>query len=398
MLHFISKDKLINSVFLLPLLWMATGMLWDGDGDMRLVPIVLVSMFVPMIFFKFNCIAFNFSHNPWTKLLLLSSFFGMVAYMSYGFDSRELRATLVVLFLLLSLPQSLFRKRYLQWFLLISSISCVLYGYKYQIISDLERGQWPVNAIPFSTICGLIFISSIGLKITKYTGKLQLVIYSSSLLSLIGMILSQSRGPLLSISLVLFSLVGVLFFFRNKLMLILSLVVVVSIGGIISQTSLVSERIERTYNEYQAIQKGELNTSIGIRLQMYKIALDLWKEKPILGYGKKIKDKFNDLEQEGFITPKVNELISMTFHNGYLDKFVLYGILGGTIFILFIIVPIYLSYPFSLQEGSFLLWGPAVFLALCNLTDAPFINAQAAVYYMFFIGYIYMMLSEEKGH
>lgn len=396
MLHFISKDKLINSVFLLPLVWMATGMLWDGDGDMRLVPIVLVSMFVSIIFFKFNCIAFNFSRNPWTKLLLLSSLFGTTAYMTYGFDSRELRATLVVLFLLLTLPKSLFSKRYLQWFLLLSSISCALYGYEYQFITKLARGNWPINAIPYATICGLLLITSVGFIIDDYSGKSKLSLSTSAVFSMLGVILSQSRGPLLSIFLVLFSFYCLLFFFRNKLVLFLSSFLILLFGTVLSQTSLVGERIERTYSEYQAIQKGELNTSIGIRLQMYSIALDLWKEKPILGYGEKVKDKFNEMESEGLITSKVNRLISMTFHNGYLDKFVLYGVLGGAIFLLFIMFPIYHSFQFSLHEGSFLLWGPAVFLALCNLTDAPFINAQAAVYYMFFIGYIYMMLSEEK--
>lgn len=129
---------------------------------------------------------------------------------------------------------------------------------------------------------------------------------------------------------------------------------------------------------------------------MYNIAFVLWKEKPIFGYGKEIKNEFDRLEAEKAITPWFNRLISMTFHNGYLDKFVLYGIPGGLIFLTFLFYPIYLSRQYSLKEGSALLWAPALFMILCNLTDAPFINAQATIYYMFIIGAVSMMLKNEK--
>ncbi|UUM30485.1 O-antigen ligase family protein [Vibrio japonicus] len=396
MFHSISKDKLVTGVFFIPLIWMATGMLWDGDGDMRLVPIVLLSMVVSISFYKFKYVALNLKNNFWIKLLVVSGVFGTIAYFTYGFDSRELRATLVVLFLLLILPNNFYQQRYFQWFLLLSSISCALYGYKFQFLTGSARGYWPINAIPYATICGLVLISSLGLLISKYHGKLILTVCTSSLLSFFGLVLSQSRGPLISIFVVLFFLIFLLFFFRSKLTLVVSLSFLVLCGFFLSKTSLVNDRISSTYNEYESIKRGEFNTSIGIRLQMYSIAFDLWKEKPILGYGKKIKDRFDELEREGTITPYVNKLVSMTFHNGYLDKFVLYGFFGGVVFLLFIIFPIYLSFQYSLQEGGFLLWGPAVFFSLCNLTDAPLINAQAAVYYLFFIGFSVLMLKKKE--
>ena len=213
---------------------------------------------------------------------------------------------------------------------------------------------------------------------------------------MIGLLLSQSRGPLISILLVVSLSLLYVSFKKNK-----SLSVYVLIGLILStlsfsQLPIVQGRIDSTVREYNLIKAGDYSTSIGIRLQMLLIGNELWKSKPILGYGKNIKKEFNRLESEKRINSTVNTLISMTFHNGYVDKFVLYGVLGGSIFLMFLAYPIWLSREYSFQNGAALLWPPALFVAICNISDAPFINAQAAIYYMFIIGSVTMMLSNEK--
>lgn len=187
-------------------------------------------MVVSISFYKFKYVALNLKNNFWIKLLVVSGVFGTIAYFTYGFDSRELRATLVVLFLLLILPNNFYQQRYFQWFLLLSSISCALYGYKFQFLTGSARGYWPINAIPYATICGLVLISSLGLLISKYHGKLILTVCTSSLLSFFGLVLSQSRGPLISIFVVLFFLIFLLFFFRSKLTLVVSLSFLVLCG------------------------------------------------------------------------------------------------------------------------------------------------------------------------
>ncbi|TFH92971.1 O-antigen ligase family protein [Vibrio ouci] len=391
-----SRNKLTSLLFLAPAFWITTGMLWDGDGDMRLVPIVLAIAVISIFRFRFEVIKDNFKNSFWIKLLLINGLFGAIAYELYGFDSRELRATLIMLFLFLAIPKSFYAKNRLQWFLLVAAISCSLYGYYYQVTVTLERGQWPINAIPFATICGLVATSSFGLLFSRFDQKKVPILIISFSLSIVGLLLSESRGPLISLIAVVFLILSYVAYKSHKAMLICVLLgLIVTCYGM-SKIPLVKNRIEGTIQELNVIHKGNYTSSIGIRLQMVGIGFELWQQKPVFGFGKDIKVEFDRLESEARINSYVNRLISMTFHNGYLDKFVLYGVVGGGIFLTFLFYPIWLSRVYSTENGSALLWAPALFIAICNLSDAPFINAQAAIYYMFIIGSVTMMLSNEK--
>ena len=396
MLEFTNRKKLTSLLFLTPIIWMSTGMLWDGDGDMRLVPIVLIVAVVSIALFRFEIVKGNFKNSFWIKLLLVNSLFGLLAYEIYGFDSRELRATLIVLFMFLFTPRKYYTKSMMQWFLLASSFSCLFYSLYYQVYIDLDRGHWPINAIPFATICGLILFTSIGLILTGFEGKVRRLLFLSVFLSLISLILTQSRGPLIA-QFVVFSIFTIIYSYsKERKVVIFVLFCFILSSYLVVKLPLVQSRVESTIQEYHRIQDGDFGSSIGIRFQMIDIGKELWLKKPLVGYGKDIKLEFDRLEQEGRITPNVNRLISMTFHNGYLDKFVMYGSLGGGIFLTFLIYPIWLSRFYTIKNGSSLLWGPALFILICNFSDAPFINAQAAIYYMFIIGSVTMMLSNER--
>lgn len=396
MSELINKNKLTPLLFLAPVIWMATGMLWDGDGDMRLVPIVLAITAISIFLFRFDVIKDNFKNSFWIKLLFINGFFGVIAYKIYGFDSRELRATLSICVLLLVTPKSLYTKKAMQWFLFVAAVSCALYGYYYQIHINYLRNDWPVNAIPFATICGLISISSISLIVSDFNGKNFLLLIFACFLSMTGLLLSQSRGPLIATIVIVSCLYLYVSYRKSKALTICVLISIFTFTWGISKLPVIQERIEVTIGEYNLIQQGDYGTSVGIRLQMLEIGVDLWKVRPLFGFGKDIKSEFDRLESEKRITPAVNRLISMTFHNGYMDKFVLYGVVGGIIFLTFIIYPIWKSKEFALEGGSSLLWAPALFVSICNLSDAPFINAQAAIYYMFIVGSVTMILSNEK--
>lgn len=391
-----SSNKFLSALFLPPVLWMSTGMLWDGDGDMRLVPIVLVIVALSLFLFRFDVVKDNFGNSFWIKLLIVNAIFGSVAYKVYGFDSRELRATFTMLFLFLSIPKGFYTVSNIQWFSFLSSLSCLSYGYYYQFISVLGRASWPVNAIPFATICGMVALLSLGLLVSSFECKNRTIVFLSFVFSLLGLIASQSRGPLIAaITVVIVFLSFFVYKKRNLVLMMFMSVLFILLCGLY-KVPVIKERIEWTISEYNLIQEGDYSSPIGIRLQMLQVASELWIENPVLGYGKNIKSEFDHLEKEGRITTAVNKLISMTFHNGYVDKFVLYGGLGGVVFLTFIIYPIWKARKYSIDRGATLLWPPAVFIAMCNLSDAPFINAQAAIYYMFIIGAVTMMLSNEK--
>lgn len=391
-----TNNKLTSLLFLISSFWIATGMLWDGDGDMRLVPIVLSLVITSVLVSRFHIIKNNFKNNFWIKLLAINGLFGLIAYEIYGFNSRELRATLVIFLLFLTTPRNLYTKSAMQWFLFVSSLSCALYGYYYQHVENLLRGYWPINAVPFATISGLILLSSVSLLLTTFKNKNYYIITFSIFFSVLALLFSESRGPIIS-SLIVFSMIVLYYSYKKSKLFALCMFLAIIISMLFaSKLAVVEKRIHATNYEYSLIKRGIYDSSLGVRLQMFDIAIELWKVRPMLGYGTNVEKEFGRLESEGVINDNVHRLISMTFHNGYLDKFVLYGVFGGGIFLIFLIYPIWKARCYGVEEGSTLLWAPALFISICNLSDAPFINAQAAIYYMFIIGSVIMILSNEK--
>lgn len=398
MSNIINREKVFSLAYYLPLLWVSTGMIWDGDGDMRMVPIVLLAVFVSLYQHRGRVFLDNLNDSFWVKLLLVNAIFGAVSYWYHGFDSRELRATIVVFFYLSFVPRRIYTYQLLQYFLLVSSVSALLFACYFNPYLNMARGVWPVNAIPFGSICGMISILSVFLLYKKYDDKLILLPLISFLFSFSALILSESRGPILS--LVMIVLVLLLFF--NQLARgykMASLMGFALILALAFNSSYVQKRIQATIGEVHNIERGNLETSIGYRLQMHKIAYQLFKESPILGHGHggQLNERIEKWHDEGIISAELARLMTMTFHNGLTEKLVMYGTIGGVIFLFFMCYPIYFATRYRLDAETFGFWGSACFIILCNVTEATFINPQAMIFYTLPVGLLIFISHQERA-
>lgn len=91
----------------------------------------------------------------------------------------------------------------------------------------------------------------------------------------------------------------------------------------------IHQRMWMIYSDLAVFSSGNVDTSIGVRLQLWKAAFHLIAENPFLGVGADGFGKAMDmLSASGFITPIAAELGKGEVHNEILAQTVRFGVLG----------------------------------------------------------------------
>jgi len=91
----------------------------------------------------------------------------------------------------------------------------------------------------------------------------------------------------------------------------------------------IHQRLWMIYSDLAVFSSGNVDTSIGVRLQLWKAAFHLIAENPFLGVGADGFGKAMDiLSASGFITPIAAELGKGEVHNEILAQTVRFGVLG----------------------------------------------------------------------
>ncbi|MBX3596992.1 MAG: O-antigen ligase family protein [Rhizobiaceae bacterium] len=147
------------------------------------------------------------------------------------------------------------------------------------------------NPLVFATVivvaicvvcCGILLMN------TRY----RRVLAGAAICGAMALILSQSRSPMaiLAVNLVvLFAVFGRMGRLRR---LWVPIVAVLLIAGTVISTGVqvpyVSSRFEQISEDWQEItDKGDYSSSSGIRLAIWEIGIDMWKESPWFGHGRR---------------------------------------------------------------------------------------------------------------
>jgi O-antigen ligase len=153
--------------------------------------------------------------------------------------------------------------------------------------------------------------------------------------------LTGSRGGWVALPFILF----IWFYFRSsskpwlKIGLAASLALVICIASYFAVHAIRS-RIDLIYTDLLAFSSGNLDTSIGIRLQLWKAALHLFWENPFFGIGADgFKPATQALAASGYITPSAGEFGGAEVHNEILAHLVRFGIFGLISILLVYFVP-----------------------------------------------------------
>ncbi|PMG80635.1 hypothetical protein BCU83_10655 [Vibrio breoganii] len=390
------KQTISDNLLYLPLLWIATGMFGVDKGDKILLIVVAVCVLVSISINKLSIIKHNWKSNPWIKWLIALIIFGVISDLVHGFGSRELRALETAALFLLCIDFSKIKINRIITLLVVASLSSLFIAYFYSNIQSTDRRVWPVNAIPFASYITLLIGFSIALISYSKLKWQKAWLFVAVAVGLGALVITESRGPLLALccTIVALGLYALLLGKLNYKLVGLG-TVLVSIA-LIASLPYLQPRYEQTVSEVNQIMKGNDQTSIGLRLSLYKVGLNMIAEKPVLGHGKDpLADKWDQMLKNKEITPKEKAVLGWNFHNNFIEKGVVSGLLGIATMFLWLGLPLVYAWKNHRQHFVLLSTPPLLYFLAC-FTDTPATNGSSYVTYLMFVGLVIAYLNNDK--
>jgi len=212
---------------------------------------------------------------------------------------------------------------------------------------------YPIQFGNLSILLGFLCLPSLAwAKQQKHSRLWKILLILGAILGLTASILSQTRGGWIAIPVILL----ILFFASSQSLslkkLVLFSVIFISFSSLlyfVPQTGI-KTRVGESINDLTLFQSGNNKTSIGTRFALWKTALTLTKEKPILGFGE--IGYLDALKQRVDRGEAPEHLLNFNHvHNDYLDALVKRGIVGLVALLLFYSVPFIYYFRFIKSES-----------------------------------------------
>lgn len=368
----------------LPLLWAVSGMFIISGGDKILVAIITTSILIKIIghLLKFDPIEINYGII--TKILLIMAVYSSLKYYGNGYSSSEIRVLVSSLFYaLLSFP----KKTPIKSLIIIGSLSSVFVLLQTVFVmneSNWNRMQLPLNAIPYANYSALIsillFVAILSIKENrfKYLSILGLVCYS------IVILIVDTRGTWLAL-IATYSVIAALYIYNRRSWKLAGSIILSFIALAIICYPIVEDRIDRSQKEVALLLQGNLDSSWGIRVQLWKAGYQIFSDNPSLtGLGQSAHLKLiQDMYKEGKVRASLARFDNKNFHNSIVDRTVKYGVFGLALYLSIIVTPIYYGLKQNLNHHCLLLIALPVFIFTAGLTYIPLSHPGTYFVYLF---------------
>ncbi|MCF8780178.1 O-antigen ligase family protein [Vibrio sp. IRLE0018] len=255
--------------------------------------------------------------------------------------------------------------------LLVATIYSLIYVAYNNKIDYIHKSQWIVTASTISAITvSIVAISIYELLTQKNNFYCKLLLTSIVSFGILASLISETRSGWLS--LIITSLLTIILT-RKKVIIHLKnnklASFFIAVMSIIIIYVIIDDRVASTLDNLEKISSGEALESIGLRLEMWKSAFIITQGNYLLGLGSDFKKVMLDYANAGEISSAFLTWHPNHLHNEYLDRFVKQGVLGLSVFF------IYISYSIKLASESKESM-PAVILIVsllaCGLTDRSF--------------------------
>lgn len=390
------ENTLTNTLILLPIYWLFSGMLVMNSGDKPMVAMAVISIFATLLTYGLTSAKANIRHDKTLWLLLVMTGYATFSYYYHGLSSREIRALITASLFLLFFPKQLLTMGRLQILALIGSIFALAATYYFGQYLGMVRWQWPINAIPLATmsaVFGLISVTS--LFTAPRTRKNITFSLLAIFFSLGAVLLSQTRGVWLGYAIV--TGIVVITLNRGKVLNIRSIAIAIALLSItgFSLKPVISERLAQTQYEINSIITGNLNTSFGLRLQMWMLSPEMLNNDWLIGLGNDHVNKFKELTAEGQVSSALAGFKPAHYHNQYIDRSIKNGLIGLAILLALLSFPVYSSMKLS-RDRRFTILSISLLYAIASLTDVPFNHTQTLLLYLIIISSVNMQPNTEK--
>jgi O-antigen ligase len=242
----------------------------------------------------------------------------------------------------------------------------------------------PLNPIPYSNFIGLLSIITLYL---CYISKSKLLSFFSALnfiLLSMNVILVDTRGTWLALIAVYIIIISLVFIKkRNWKFICASLLLFSSILSL--SYPIIESRIERSIEEVNLLSSGNLDSSWGIRLQLWMVGYSIITNNPSwLGLGQDTHIKIiKDMYKEGQVRSSLAQFDNKNFHNSIIDRTVKYGFIGTLLYFSTLLVPfIYGLRNFDSDYSPLLIIMP-IFLFIAGLSYIPLSHPGTYFLYLF---------------
>ncbi|MCG3722814.1 O-antigen ligase family protein [Vibrio cincinnatiensis] len=375
----IFRDRFIHLLILSPYIYLLLFISINNNGDKYMVIFSIISIIATLVFSKNRNLKDNIK-NPVFISISLMSIYILLKYTFMSASPSMLRVFLSVTLLMMVFPFHLITEKRIILLSFFSSILISINTSYYSFYLGHSRNTGLLNAIPYSTICSVIAL--IGLfYFLKTWRKIPLITF---ILSTGCVILSQTRGLWLA----LLCSVAILIFYSIKnnkswlrIILVISLTAL-SLSYLMKDT--IQTRIHQTQIEIEKIESGDLSSSIGLRVQMWKAAIEISKVNPWFGVGAEHKQTLSNLVEKGTLQKSIGEFHPDHYHNQFFENLAKMGIIGLILTILLIITPIIHAIKIRTMESGLIISLSTLFFIAC-LTDVPFWYAETALVYLLLI-------------
>lgn len=193
-------------------------------------------------------------------------------------------------------------------------------------------------------------------------------------LGVLGSFLSGARGGWILLPIIIFTIITYFYSSLNRTVVMTFLTVVIIFVVIVAlpQTGVMS-RLYAANDDINKYVSGEnLNTSVGVRLQLWNSAWRAFKDKPVFGWG---NNGIRDAQRKQFETGQITKFIydfNSHAHNQFLDELSKRGLIGFISLILLFYYP-FLIYRRSARSDDL----PALSLGVCVMSFFDYSLTQA---------------------
>lgn len=269
------------------------------------------------------------------------------------------------------------------WYLSLSAaiIGSLVIAIYQTVIQDHDRAFGFTNSVVFGqSISAMSALITTGLWQEEFPSRLKAWLAIVAVGGCFVVLLSGTRGAWPIIFLVIFSIFSAYrtgtAFKINKVGMVLAFALLVPLGIAAYKHADIGERIEKIYQEARNFEKDPYApTSVGTRLLMWEFAWDLFKQRPLLGWGNSEYQEKRHLEIE---SGRGNNQFGEHAHNEILNTLAKFGMLGAIALMISYLSPIFLALKTrghlisTRQKGLWLslFMLPSVYF-ITGLTDTP---------------------------
>ena len=366
-------NKLLKKSIYLPYFFMATGIFILPHADKKAVLFFTFGMFSSLFYSNIKHIKMNIKKPIMLTLLLLTTY-SLFGYYFYPDGSRDIRALLCLLFYFTIIPHNEIKIKNLVYILVIAGVFSFLNTSYYTYFLQLNRETGFLNPNIYAGLTGALAVAAFSLLLTGYNKILCSISYA---LLLSSTLLTQSR-TVISVTIVISFLLLIL----SKRISIKNILIFLSL--MILPLYIFNHQIESRYNttkeEIRSLETGNLNSSMGLRLEMWQYAPTVITENLLIGVGGEHKEYLKKAYKQGEISKELYKFNPPGYHNEIINRMVKNGLIGTLLLLMFYIIPIYQGSKQTLDK-KLLLWAVTGFYIISGVTLSPLTQGSTILLY-----------------